>query len=227
MSGKKADLRRFILYVQQTYSIGILRPLQAAIRARGDEVCWFLGGVDTNILDPQERLLSTVEAVKEYSPDAVFVPGNSVPDFFPGLKVAVFHNCGVGKWQHFRLRGFFDLYCTHGPSTTGPFQELADRHGYFHVIETGWSKNDPLFRFKAAERTDDRPRVLYAPTFSRRLSSALALCETIAKFSESGNWSWTVKFHSKMKSEWAAQYLAIQNDNLRVSEDPDLVPHLH
>ena len=226
VSEKKTDLRRFLFYVSLPYSVAILRPLQAALHARGDEVRWFLEGVDAAVLDSREIRLSTVAEVKEYSPEAVFVPGNWVPDFFPGVKVQLFHACGVGKKGHFRIRGFFDLYCTHGVSTTAPFLELADQHGHFHVIETGWPKHDPLFRGQAVERADGRPRVLYAPTFSPSLSSAPALCETIEKISRAGAWDWTVKYHSKMNPDWAAQYTAIQNDNLRVSEDHDLIPLL-
>lgn len=220
-------MRRFLFYVSLPYSVAILRPLQAAIHARGDEVRWFLAGLDASVLDSRDLLISTVEEVKEYSPEAIFVPGNAVPDFFPGAKVQVFHACGVGKKGHFRIRGFFDLYCTHGSSTTGPFQKLAEQHGHFHVIETGWPKHDRLFRGQAAERVDGRPRILYAPTFSPSLSSAPVLCETIARISESAGWDWAVKFHSKMSSEWVSQYVDIQNENLRVSEDHDLIPLLH
>lgn len=220
-------MRRFLFYISQPYSIAILRPLQEAIRARGDEVCWFLESVEPSALGPGEKVLATVAEVKEYSPAAVFVPGNWVPDFFPGVKVQIFHACGVGKKGHFRIRGFFDLYCTHGPSTTEPFEELASEHEHFHVIETGWPKNDPLFRRPAEEVAAVRPRVLYAPTFSPSLASAPTLCDTVARLSKSGAWDWMVKFHSKMSPEWEAQYLAIQGEHLHVSEEHDLVPLLH
>jgi hypothetical protein len=50
-----------------------------------------------------------------------------------------------GTQYHFIIRGLFDLYCTHGPNTTGRFEELAGKSGHFRVSETGWSKLDPLF----------------------------------------------------------------------------------
>ena len=122
------------MFVMQPYSYAILRPLQSAILARGDEVAWFLSGNDVNAasLTEQEHYLSTIEQVKAYKPDAVFVPGNVVPDFIPGAKVQVFHGLEYKKKGHFAIRGFFDLYCTHGPLTTEPFQKLAKKHETHH-----------------------------------------------------------------------------------------------
>ena len=109
-------------------------------------MAWYLNGdaVHSAQLSEDEKQLHSVDAVKAYQPKAVFVPGNVVPDFFPGAKVQVFHGLEWKKKGHFGIRGFFDLYCTHGPITTQRFQQLADKHGYFRVIETGWSKLDPL-----------------------------------------------------------------------------------
>ncbi|MBS3755630.1 MAG: hypothetical protein KGY56_08020, partial [Desulfobacterales bacterium] len=106
-----------ILYASQLYSLSILRPLQNAIIARGEREAWFFDpGIDAAPwLASDERLLLTVSEVKAYNPDAVFVPGNVVPDFFPGLKAQVFQGLAkdfVGKKWHYRIRGFFDLYCT-------------------------------------------------------------------------------------------------------------------
>src|SRR5262245_57306205 len=143
-------MSRYLLFVSELYALAILRPLQAAIRARGDEAAWFFErDVLAGHLRGDELRLPTVQAVMDWKPGAVLVPGNWVPQFFPGLKVEVFHGFSVGKRSeargHFRIRGFFDLYCTQGPDTTGPFRELARRHGYFRVEETGWPKLYPLF----------------------------------------------------------------------------------
>ena len=65
------------------------------------------------------------------------------------LRVQVFHGFNVRKRSdnkgHFRVRGFFDLYCTQGPDTTLPFKVLEKKFGYFKVVETGWPKMDPMF----------------------------------------------------------------------------------
>ena len=122
-------MKRFLIYISQAYGIPIGLPLQEEIEKRGFEVKWFCDedGTKEKFLDT-ERLLKSIESVLAYEPDVVLVATNEVPDFFPGLKVQVFHGFSVGKRSeakgHFNIRGFFDLYCTQGPSTTIPFEEL-------------------------------------------------------------------------------------------------------
>ncbi len=75
---------RYLLFVSKVYSFSILRPLQAAIRRRKDHVAWFLYALDPSHLKEDERCLFTVDEVRQFHPRAIFVPGNWVPDFFPG-----------------------------------------------------------------------------------------------------------------------------------------------
>ena len=49
-----------------------------------------------------ELILDNIKQVIEYNPRAVFVPGNLVPDFIPGLKVQVFHGF---EWK--KMKGAF------------------------------------------------------------------------------------------------------------------------
>lgn len=223
-------VRRHLFFVELDYSFEILRPLQAAARARGDEVAWFLNGPDPARLLPGERQLRTVSQVKRYNPDAVYVPGNEVPLSFPGLKVQVFHGLGIEKKGHFRIRGMFDLFCTFGPSTTGPFQALAHRHGWFRAVETGWPKLDPLFaagQIAAGSAAGGRaPTILYAPTFSPSLTSSEYLADGIARLVAERDWQWVVKFHPKMEERFAAPIRAIEAANFRISESPSLLPLL-
>ena len=140
--------RRYILQIQQNYTFEILRPLQRAILAQGGKVLWFVIGnaVDTTKFTPYEEHTSNVDLVKAFAPHAVFVTGNVVPDFIPGLKVQVFHGFEWKKKGHFRIRGSFDLYCTQGPLFTRKFAELAKENGdYFDVEQTGWPKMDNIF----------------------------------------------------------------------------------
>lgn len=219
--------RRYLLFAELSYAFEILRPLQEAARRRGDEVAWFLNGPDPAQLRPGESLLRTVREVQDFAPDAVLVPGNEVPPFFPGLKVQVFHGLGIEKKGHFRIRGMFDLFCTFGPLTTGPFERLAQQHGWFKVVETGWPKTDPLFG------PADRPsgghgpgHVLYAPTFSPSLTSAPFLAAAIADIVARRPWRWTVKFHPKMDPALAAPLRAIRADNYAIAEGEQLLPLL-
>jgi CDP-glycerol glycerophosphotransferase (TagB/SpsB family) len=220
--------RRYLMFAELPYAFEILRPLQAAARRRGDAVAWFLNGPAPTHLQAGERLLRSTAEVRAFAPDAVFVPGNEVPPAFPGLKVQVFHGLGIEKKGHFRIRGMFDLFCTFGPLTTGPFEALAQRHRWFRVVETGWPKMDPLFDGAATKARMHEPRrILYAPTFSPSLTSAPALADAIAGIVARRDWHWTVKFHPKMAAGLAAPLRAIQGENFTIESSAALLPLLH
>lgn len=217
---------RYLMFVELPYSFEILRPLQAAARRRGDEVAWFLNGPAPTHLHEGERLLHSVDEVRAFAPDAVFVPGNEVPPSFPGLKVQVFHGFGIEKKGHFRIRGMFDLFCTFGPLTTGPFEALAQQHRWFKVVETGWPKVDRLFDERSGSGGREQKLILYAPTFSPSLTSAPALAAEIAGIVARRDWHWIVKFHPKMAAELAAPLLAIRGANYAIASTPELLPLL-
>ena len=67
-------MNRYLLFVGQLYDFPILRPLQAAIRDRGDQAAWYLHGIDKSNLRADEEHLPTVPEVKTYNPVAVYVP---------------------------------------------------------------------------------------------------------------------------------------------------------
>jgi len=217
------------MYVEQNYSYAILRPIQEAILARGDEVVWFIAGYEANseLLNANERRLVTTGQVKEYNPCAVFVPGNVVPHFFPGVKVAVFHGFFTGKrgLSHFNIRGFFDLYCPQGPSTTEPFKKLADEHGFFRVVQTGWPKLDPLFKTQPPQ-IPSRPKILFASTFSSKITAAPHVFEEIKRLSANGKWDWLVTLHPKMAAETVAAYRSLEGANLRFIENEQVLSAL-
>lgn len=197
---------------------------------RGDDVRWFIdSAAKSTSLDPASVLVR-IRDVMEFSPDAVLVPGNQVPPFFPGLKVQVFHGFGIEKKGHFRIRNMFHLYCTHGPLTTIPFQELAKKHNNFVVRETGWPKMDPLFAMAEsipAKRGSRVKEILYAPTFSPSLTSAhLIFPEIKALIAERPEWNWRVKFHPKMAQELRQPWLAIQAENYEVVSGGEILPLL-
>ncbi|MBN2354929.1 CDP-glycerol glycerophosphotransferase family protein [candidate division KSB1 bacterium] len=222
--------KRYLFFISQPYSFAILRPLQSVIWERGDEVGWYFDGPGAHYLRPDEKRLFTIEEVKQYQPRAVFVPGNRVFDFFPGVKVEVFHGFPAGKRNqtrgHFRIRGFFDLYCTQGPAATRPFMELARKHRYFKVRETGWPKMDPLFRNDHRPSAHDRPVILYTSTFTRELTCAPVLLDTIRSLSRDDRWRWLVTFHPRMDEEIVRQYRSIQGDHLQFIETDDVIPLL-
>lgn len=232
-------MRRYLFFVNQPYSYSILRPLQDEIRKRGGEAAWFVAGCTAAPLRADEHHLKTVQEVMEYNADATFVPGDWVPYFFPGIKVEVFHGMARNKRghssesesDHYRIRGWFDLYCTHAEKDTAKFQELADKHRHFAVAKTGWPKLDPLLEKGVRgprERSDDAlPIVFYASTFSRSVTSAPDLVDKIGELSRSGRWKFIVTLHPKMDPSVVEQYRALAGENLRfVESHEDLLPIL-
>lgn len=225
--------KRYLFYISQNYSYAILRPLQEAILARGEQAAWFLEGkeVDAHYLQNNEHQLNSIWQVKEYCPDVVFVPGNVIPDFIPGIKVGVFHGFNSGKRNrrgfedHFNIRGCFDLYCTQGPNTTLPFVELAKHHQHFSVKQTGWPALDPLFDLSTVTKKD-KPTILMCSTFSRALTCAPQLFETVKKLSATGKWQWLIQFHPKMPIETIEQYKSLESEHLSFVETDNVIPLL-
>ena len=209
----------FLLYITLDYGFPIVRPLQEEILKRGYNVAWFIENeASKNKLLPSETLLNTVEEVLNYKADVNLVACNEVPHFFPGIKVQLFHGFSVNKRGldkgHFRIRGFFDLYCTQGPSTTTYFKELEKKHKHFKVVETGWSKVDILFPIEKPS-VNKKPVIFVASTFTERLSLAynnnvyLKLIELI----ETENWDWIINLHPKMNVEIVEKFKNLQKYN--------------
>lgn len=216
--------KRYLLYGSERYALAILRPLQEAIRARGDETAWFFDGPGAEDLVEDERLLSVAQ-VRAWKPLAVLTPGNHLPHFFPGAKVEVFHGFDAGKPRHIYVRGFFDLYCTTGPRDTAQFQGLSDQLGHFAVAETGWPKLDPFMREIAGPLPPvrQRPVILYHSTFSPSWSAAEILYEEVKRLSREGRWHWIVTFHPKMNPQTRAKFKALENDYLRFAENDNIL----
>ncbi|MFT5452789.1 MAG: hypothetical protein ACI9N9_002287, partial [Enterobacterales bacterium] len=87
----KKPINRYLFYIAHNYSFEILRPLQDEIIKRGDQVRWFTTGNEVNLenFSEKEHRLQSIEEVIAYQPMACFVPGNTIPNFIPGLKVQV------------------------------------------------------------------------------------------------------------------------------------------
>lgn len=232
------SLQRYLFYITQNYSLAILRPVQKEILSRGKEIAWFVEGdhVDLDYFKNDETRLKTVKEVINYKPDAILYPANTAPTFLPGINVAVFHGFDAGKLDkrghndHFKIRNCFHLYCTQGPSTTTQFNLLKIKSPHFQVTETGWCALDPLFEKKPEnlpiDHITNKPKILLCSTFSKNLSCAEELFETVKYLSRSNKWQWMVQFHPKMKAETVAKYRSIQNENLSYIETDDVLPLL-
>lgn len=223
----------YLLFATERYALPILQPLADALQAVGHRVhAWFEDGAAGARLAEPVRMVGMREAVA-LRPRAVFSAANWVPSFLSGPKVQLFHGFNVEKRDdargHFRVRGLFDLYCTQGPATTAPFRALAERHRHFAVAETGWPKLDPLFRDDAGAAAAlrapaaGRPVVLFASTFTERLSAAPHLFEAIAAEIARGARYWLLTLHPKCAPELFARYRALAGADAAFVETEQLI----
>lgn len=212
---------KYLLFVSHSYAYSILRPIQAEIRRRGHEAAWWIENTSPCLLEEGERRLHNLKEVREFQPRAVFAPGNWVYPFFPGVKVEVFHGYPMRKRieavdDHFHLRGYWDIYCTQGPSSTPYFTQLSKEKKYFRIYETGWSKVDSFVGLPP-EPVRERPCILYAPTFSKNITSAYDLAPAIDRMAESEPWDWIITFHPLLTDpELIATYEAIARKHKNV-----------
>ena len=223
--------KRYLFFISQNYSFPVLRPLQEKILAQADEVKWFLYGdeVTVDFLHEDEKRLLTIEDVVDYKPDAVFVPGNVVPSFIPGLKVEVFHGLPStkakknGQLYHYIIREMFDLYCTQGPSSTSKFKALAKEYGSFHVQETGWCKLDPLFPIKREKNSSKTKSIFFASTFSPRFSKAKIIYPLLVYMMKKYEFDWYITLHPKMDLTIVDMYKSINLPNVSFVESTELI----
>lgn len=195
-------MKHYLLFASHSYSYAIMRPLEKAIRERGDIAAWYLEDTCPNWLEKDELLLTDYQQVYDFNPIACIVPGNVVYDFFPGVKVQIFHGYPVQKRgekvdQNFHMRGWFDIYCSPGESSSVILEKLEKKHGYFKYYKTGWCTSDPFF---APENASDRevhtpPSILYAPTFTKNVTSVDVMDNLIDKLCQEKDWKWIISFH--------------------------------
>jgi len=223
-------MKKFLIYISQSYSIPIGRPLQSEIEKRGFIVKWFCDEEATRKhLSSNESTLTSVEEVLKFRPDVVLVSSNVVPNFFSGIKVQIFHGFSVGKRSeskgHFNIRGLFDLYCTQGENTTKPFQKLQKKHKHFEVVQTGWSKVDPLFPLEK-NKQNSKPTIMISSTFTTRLSLAKnsSVVKEIEHLSKLGKWNFIAVLHPKMQRDIVEKFQSFQNENFTFYDTTDLIP---
>lgn len=217
--------KHYLFYGSERYTQAIMRPIDVAIKARGDKVAWFFNGPGAEDLQDGDQLLSSIDDVIRWNPMAVITPNNMVPHFFPGVKVQTFHGFDAGKPRHIYIRGFFDLYCTTGPADTRQFEALADKLGHFSVVETGWPKLDNFFTQQPVQipPVQSPPRVLYHSTFSPSWSAAEILYPEVKRLSQTGEWKWVVTLHPKMNPETRAKFKALENEHLVFSDADNIL----
>ena len=223
----------YLLYASERYALPILQPLADALLAAGHRPHALLvrGAAGTALMGDVPAV--DVAGAVALRPRAVFSAANDVPAFVSGAKVQLFHGFNVEKRSdergHFRVRGLFDLYCTQGPATTAPFRALAAQTGHFAVVETGWPKLDPLFQPRDAladalrAQAGGRPIVMFASTFTERLSAAPVLLDAIAALIARGDRHWLLTLHPKCPPALVERYRALAGEHAAWVDTEDLI----
>lgn len=221
-----------MLYLSYQYALPICEPLEQEIRKRGYDVYWFADEENGKEgLASKSYRFEDIREVITYKPHFVLAATNEVPDFISGIKVQLFHGFNAEKrpnkkigFEHFKIRGFFDLYCTQGPSTTLPFEKLSKKLGHFKVKETGWSKVDPLF---PKENTPDSPKtILIATTFTPRLSLLYDenLRLEVQRLSAEGKYKFIMVSHPKADAQIVEKWKTIENEHFTYYHTTHLIP---
>ncbi|HMV07521.1 MAG TPA: CDP-glycerol glycerophosphotransferase family protein [Cyclobacteriaceae bacterium] len=230
---------RVVLFCANPYAFGIMKPLHDALVRLQHTVLWYIPEKIASQF-PFAGTFTVTDSMKDvygFKSDAIFVPGNEVPHYLRGVKVQIFHGLAGEKQGHFRIRNYFDLYLTQGPYFTERFEQLAKKHRDFTVMETGWSKLDPLYQNHEAYR-QERDRllsesgreklILYAPTFSPSLTSAVTAQKEIFHLASQDDIYVMIKFHDLMDTQVVNEYktAAKQVDNVSVVEDRNILKYL-
>lgn len=214
---------RILLFCENRYAIDILNPLQEYVTDNNlpHEVMWYIHKpkISTFEYASKVRWTNSIQEAYDFSPEAVFVPGNIVPYYLPGVKIQVFHGYAAEKKDHWIIRRYFDTYFTQGPYFTSHFKALSEEYGDFEVVETGWPKQDWIKRNlhtydaerqRLLDSTGHKRIILYAPTFSPKLTSLPleGMKERLGELAEHNDALVVMKFHPLTRKEWADEYRA-------------------
>lgn len=225
---------RIVLFCENKYAIDILYPLYVEATKDGEhEVLWYIHYVKILQFPLQDEVVWTnsMQEIYDFSPEAIFAPGNIVPYYLPGVKIQVFHGYAAEKKDHWVIRHYFDTYFTQGPFFTKEFTKLSKRYNNFEVVETGWPKQDwikeNLHAFDADKKQllEDHAKdkvVLYAPTFSPSLTSLPHLKEALVRLVAVKSVVLLLKFHPLTRQEWIDEYKALATDHKHIVWIDDL-----
>lgn len=230
---------RIVLFCENKYAIDILYPIyQEAITSSDNDLLWYVhrAKIPQFPLSGKVDYTNVMQEVYDFFPEAIFVPGNIVPYYLPGVKIQIFHGYAAEKKDHWIIRRYFDAYFTQGPFFTNGFSVLAKKYGDFEVVETGWSKQDWIKKHwhdfdkeKATLLSDHQKKqiVLYAPTFSPSLTSLPYIKEALVNLVREKDIVLLLKFHPLTKQEWVEEYrlLADQEEHVIWVDDFDVTKY--
>lgn len=224
---------KILLFCENKYAVDILNPLQEeADRQGGHEVLWYVHQkkIPQFPLKDKVRYTFSMQEAYDFHPDAVYAPGNIVPYYLSGVKCSIFHGYAAEKRDQFHIRNYFDIYMTQGPYFTQEFEKLQRKYGDFEVLETGWTRQDWIARHRDDFREEKAQLlrehgceriVLYAPTFSPRLTSLPKIKRALIELVEQKKVLLLIKLHPLTCQEWVDEYkeLARQYQHIIFEED--------
>jgi heptosyltransferase-2 len=226
------------LFCKNPYAFGILKPLYDVLVDQGHPVIWYIPEEisDKFLFGDICNYTSEIQEINDFNSDVIIVPGNEVPHYLRGVKVQIFHGLAGEKKGHFRIRTYFDLYLTQGPYFTSRFNTLAKKHKDFEVIETGWPKLDSLFKQKELFNEEKqlllkdhsvKKIILYAPTFSPSLTSAIALKDELLNLVNKDTLL-LIKFHDLMDKKIIGKYQELMKNtsNVKIIKENNIVKYL-
>lgn len=231
---------KICLFCENKYAVDILNPLQEeADREGSNTVLWYVHKkkIPEFPLKKQVDYTNDIQEVYRFHPDVIFVPGNIVPYYLSGVKVQIFHGYAAEKKDHWIIRRYFDTYFTQGRYFTSHFEDLSKKYKDFEVLETGWTRQDWVY---ANRSTYDKQRqellkkhgksriVLYAPTFSPKLTSLPHISHQLQQLANDEDVLILIKLHPLTKPEWVEQYRALARDteNIEFIDDFSISPYI-
>lgn len=231
---------RIVLFCEHKYAISILSPLQTeADKEPKHTVLWFVDArnIPEFPYDGTVKWTNDIQEIYDFSPEAIFVPGNIVPYYLPGVKAEIFHGYAAEKKDHWVIRRYLDMYLTQGPFFTKPFEKLALKYKDFEVVETGWPRQDWIYenlhsydgqREELLTKHGKKQIVLYAPTFSPSLTSLPFIKDALKKLTEEKDIILLLKFHPLTKKEWVDEYrqLAGENEHIVWIDDHNITKYI-
>ncbi len=224
---------KILFYISKKYSLPIIEPIVKYLEETEHTFAFFTSQkvrkqISVNLMN--FNLLQNINAAIQFSPDIVIVPGNFVDFRIPGIKAQIFHGLGAEKPAHYKIRDFFDVYCTSGPFVTEKYKKLQKRKKYFLVKETGCPKIDHIINYLANDLREkfniprDKKVILFAPTHSRKMQSAQGLLPIIPEIINEDE-IWFLKFHELMNKE--IKKSIEDSHNITIIDDYDITPYLH
>ena len=224
---------RIVLFCENKYAIDILYPLQEEAEDEGvNDILWYVHKKRIPDFPLKDSVIWTnsIQKVYDFSPEVIYVPGNIVPYYLSGVKIQVFHGYAAEKKDHWVIRRYFDTYFTQGPYFTRKFKQLSLKYGDFEVLETGWTRQDWISCHRSdfenekvvlLEKYGKKQIVLYAPTFSPKLTSLPLIKDALIKLAKEKDILLMMKFHPLTSQQWIDEYrqLAEEHDNIIFVDD--------